>query len=155
MLLSEFAIQDPSSGIVVEGQQGLEMSWMAGKSIHPTSLLIHEEAVWLAVGSKKGNIHVTSLRFDQGKIHHSFKSCHESNVSVLERVNDVSMLSGSWDKRIKLWDLNSGLLVREFWEHSSQVSSIKMHPNSSHNNVFMSTGIDGCCLLWVSRVTIE
>ena len=49
-----------------------------------------------------------------------------------------------------MWDLNSGSLIREFSKHTSQITSIKNCPFQA-GNVFMSTGIDGNCLIWDKR----
>lgn len=57
---------------------------------------------------------------------------HENAVSVMSLSNDqMSVLSGSWDKSIFDWDLNTGQTKREFTKSSSQISALEMRPLSN------------------------
>jgi transcriptional activator SPT8 len=57
---------------------------------------------------------------------------HKSAVSVLNLAPDErSFLSGSWDKSIYDWDLNSGQIKRTYAGSSGQISSIELRPESS------------------------
>jgi len=54
-------------------------------------------------------------------------------------------LSGSWDKTMRLWDLNIGQTVRRFIGHTSDVNSVAF---SSDNRQIMSGSRDKTIRLW-------
>ena len=57
---------------------------------------------------------------------------HSSAVSVLNLAQDErSVLSGSWDKSIKDWDLNTGQIKRTFAGSGGQITAIEPRPISS------------------------
>lgn len=54
---------------------------------------------------------------------------HTSTVSVLKLDDyEVRAISGSWDKSIVEWDLQTGTPLREFKGSSGQISSIEWQP---------------------------
>ena len=72
-----------------------------------------------------------SVRHDEGKRIHCLKK-HTSAVSVLNLASDErSVLSGSWDRTVLDWDLNSGQVIRSFDDGSGQVSVLEVRPQSS------------------------
>ncbi|KAJ1872785.1 Transcription factor spt8, partial [Coemansia sp. S17] len=94
-------------------------------------------------------------------------------VSVLRiSPDEYGLVSGSWDRAVLYWDLNTGRLARGFAGHTSQISSIEFQPWSCEQYeaqlgsesvggtefdaqttgpVLMTTSIDGQCLLWDVR----
>lgn len=94
------------------------------------SLAVHHQALWLLSGTESGPINLQSVRHEEGKrITSLFK--HENAVSVMSLSRDqVSMLSGSWDKSVFDWDLNTGQVRREFVKSSGQISALEMRPES-------------------------
>lgn len=95
------------------------------------SLAVHNEALWLLSGLESGGINLQSVRHDEGKRIHCLQK-HTSAVSVLTLAADeMSVLSGSWDKNIYDWDLNTGLIKREFCGSGGQISAIEVRPASS------------------------
>lgn len=57
---------------------------------------------------------------------------HTSAVSVLTLSQDEqSVLSGSWDKTINDWDLNTGQVKRKFETSGGQISAIEQRPLST------------------------
>lgn len=57
---------------------------------------------------------------------------HTSAVSVLSLADDErTVLSGSWDKTIADWDLNTGQVVRTFDGSGGQISAIERRPESN------------------------
>ena len=103
-----------------------------GSALSPVySLAVHRQALWLLSGLDSGGINLQSVRHEEGKRIHCLKE-HTSAVSVLNLAQDEqSVLSGSWDKTILDWDLNTGQVIRRFDGSGSQISAIEMRPLSS------------------------
>ncbi|KFY29568.1 hypothetical protein V494_08669 [Pseudogymnoascus sp. VKM F-4513 (FW-928)] len=95
------------------------------------SLAVQSEALWLLSGLESGCINLQSVRHDEGK-RIAFLQKHTSAVSVLSLSSDEkSVLSGSWDKNILDWDLNTGQSRRAFTGSGGQISAIEIRPASS------------------------
>ena len=95
------------------------------------ALAVHSRALWLLAGGESGVINLQSVRHDEGKIQHRFRE-HTSAVSVLNlNPDEASFLSGSWDKAIINWDLNTGKPKRKFEGSSGQISSLETRPLST------------------------
>jgi transcriptional activator SPT8 len=95
------------------------------------SLAVHREALWLLSGLESGCINLQSVRHDEGKRIASLQK-HTSAVSVLTLAQDEkSVLSGSWDKNVYDWDLNTGQVKRGFGGSAGQISAIEIRPASS------------------------
>jgi len=95
------------------------------------SLAVQSQALWMLSGLESGAINLYSVRHDEGKrIAHLSK--HKSAVSVLTLAQDErSVLSGSWDKNVFDWDLNTGQVKRNFEGSGGQISAIEVRPASS------------------------
>ncbi|KAK6956040.1 hypothetical protein Daesc_001310 [Daldinia eschscholtzii] len=92
------------------------------------SLAVHSQALWLLSGLESGGINLQSVRHDEGKRIACLKK-HTNAVSVLTLSPDEkSVLSGSWDKNIFDWDLNTGQVARQFDGTGGQVSAIEIRP---------------------------
>ncbi|KAJ4367929.1 Transcription factor spt8 [Didymella sp. IMI 355093] len=95
------------------------------------SLAVHHQSLWLLSGTESGGINLQSVRHQEGHRIHTMKG-HTSAVSVLTLAADeTSVLSGSWDKTINDWDLNTGTVKRKFATSGSQISAIEQRPMSS------------------------
>jgi transcriptional activator SPT8 len=136
------------------------------------SMDIHSEALWAVQGCENGSINLVSVRHEEGKCHHVFRK-HQGPVSVLKITPDeTGLISGSWDKSVLEWDLNTGGVVRSYDGHSSQISAAHFRPvynpvmpentdepvdtsdllwDKRDPNILMTTSIDGQCLLWDRR----
>ena len=103
-----------------------------GQTLSPVySLAVHKQGLWLLSGLESGGINLQSVRHDEGKRITCLRK-HTSAVSVLNVAQDErSALSGSWDKTIIDWDLNTGLVKRMFEGSGGQISAIEMRPMSS------------------------
>ncbi|CAG8579771.1 1636_t:CDS:10 [Paraglomus occultum] len=149
------------------------------QSSAPPSVLLNTEPKLSPVYSlASGSINLYTVRHEEGRCHHVLRQ-HRRPVSVLKITQDeYGCVSGSWDKTVLYWDLNTGQVVREFAGHNSQISSISFRPlvtpsprslsneNSlivpelpndqedtiiHSNNILMTTSIDGNCFLWDKR----
>ncbi|ORY12950.1 WD40-repeat-containing domain protein [Clohesyomyces aquaticus] len=95
------------------------------------SLAVHHQSLWLLSGLESGGINLQSVRHEEGKRITTLRQ-HTSAVSVLTLSQDEkSVLSGSWDKTINDWDLNTGQVKRRFETSGGQISAIEQRPMSS------------------------
>ncbi|TKA25337.1 hypothetical protein B0A50_06241 [Salinomyces thailandicus] len=103
-----------------------------GKWTSPVySLAVQHQAVWLLSGLESGGINLQTCRHQAGTRITTLKE-HTSSVSVLTLSRDeTSLLSGSWDKSILDWDLNTGKVKRSFKGSGSQISAVETRPESS------------------------
>ncbi|BDD56321.1 Transcription factor spt8 [Monascus purpureus] len=105
---------------------------MDGNALSPVySLACHSEGLWLLSGLESGCIKLQSVRHEEGKEIATLQQ-HNSAVSVLTLSSDEkSLLSGSWDKRVLDWDLNTGQIRRSYGSSARQISAIEFRPESS------------------------
>ncbi|KAL2044005.1 hypothetical protein N7G274_003526 [Stereocaulon virgatum] len=95
------------------------------------SLAVQREGLWLLSGLESGGINLQSVRHDEGKRIACLRG-HTSAVSVLNLAQDeTSVLSGSWDKVVLDWDLNTGKTIRKFEGSGGQISALEIRPLSS------------------------
>jgi transcriptional activator SPT8 len=95
------------------------------------SLAVQSQALWMLSGLESGAINLYSVRHDEGRRLFSMQK-HKSAVSVLTMSQDEkSVLSGSWDKSVIDWDLNTGQVKRTFDGRGGQISAIEVRPASS------------------------
>lgn len=95
------------------------------------SLAVQHEGLWLLSGLESGGINLQSVRHDEGKLITCLRK-HTSAVSVLNLAQDErSLLSGSWDKSVIDWDLNTGQIKRTFEGSGGQISALEIRPMSS------------------------
>ncbi|KAI5361843.1 Putative WD40/YVTN repeat-like-containing domain superfamily [Septoria linicola] len=102
-----------------------------GKWTSPVySLAVEKQAVWLLSGLESGGINLQLTRHSTGNIITTLKE-HTSAVSVLALSDhERRVISGSWDKNIHEWDLDTGKVLRSFKGASSQISAIELRPFS-------------------------
>ncbi|KAL8672980.1 MAG: hypothetical protein Q9168_002574 [Polycauliona sp. 1 TL-2023] len=94
------------------------------------SLAVQRDGMWLLSGLENGGINLQSVRHDEGKQIACLRQ-HTSAISVLDLAPDErSLLSGSWDKSVVDWDLNTGQVKRKFEGGGSQISALEIRPDS-------------------------
>jgi transcriptional activator SPT8 len=92
---------------------------------------VQNQGLWLLSGLDSGGINLQSVRHEEGKRIYCLKK-HTSAVSVLNLAQDErSVLSGSWDKTVLDWDLETGLVKRTFADGAGQISALEMRPLST------------------------
>lgn len=95
------------------------------------SLAVQRDGLWLLSGLENGGINLQSVRHDEGKQIACLRQ-HTSAISVLNLAEDErSVLSGSWDKSVIDWDLNTGQVKRKFEGSGGQISALEIRPVSS------------------------
>lgn len=104
------------------------------------SLAADRNGYWCLSGLSRGGIALYTMRYNEGSIHHYFmqgrrgestflSSGHADTISVLKLNSEENkFLSGSWDKTIREWDLNSGKCSNIFLGLSGQISNIQYRP---------------------------
>merc|ERR1719188_1308669 len=75
----------------------------------------------------------------------------EPVVTVTLSSDGQFALSGSWDKTMRLWDLNTGATVRTFQGHTKDVYSVAF---SGDNRQIVSGGRDKTIKLWNKLVKV-
>lgn len=118
------------------------------------SLAVQRDGLWLLSGLENGGINLQSVRHDEGKQIACLRQ-HTSAISVLNLAPDErSLLSGSWDKSVVDWDLNTGQVKRKFEGSGGQIAALEIRPDSNlpvpevtgdilpHSSTFASNGAD-------------
>ncbi|KAJ1554887.1 Guanine nucleotide-binding protein subunit beta-2-like 1 [Nowakowskiella sp. JEL0078] len=134
---------------VLEGHSG----WVTALATTP------EAPDMLLSASRDKTIIVWHLTRDSDQFGVPQKSLHGHNHFV----EDVAIssdgqfaLSASWDKTLRLWDLNTGETTRRFVGHSNDVLSVSFSPD---NRQIVSASRDKTVKLWNTlgecKVTIE
>lgn len=92
------------------------------------SLAVQSEALWLCSGLQSGGITIMSTRYGEGNIV-AYLDGHKSTVSELKLTSSEDhLLSGSWDKTVAYWDLDSGKIVQSYAHMNGQVSTLAWQP---------------------------
>lgn len=116
----------------VRSRPGAFQSAQTSQVLSPVySLACQHQSLWLLAGTASGSIRLQSVRHDEGKEIHLLQK-HTSAVSVLTLASDErSLLSGSWDKTVLDWDLETGRVRTAYAASASQISAIESRPMSS------------------------
>ncbi|KAK5944960.1 Transcription factor spt8 [Knufia obscura] len=95
------------------------------------ALACHSQALWMAAGTSSGAVRLQTVRHDEGH-QIALLQKHTSAISVLSLASDEkSLLSGSWDKTVVDWDLNTGQVRTSFAPSGAQISCIESRPIST------------------------
>ncbi|OZJ02307.1 Guanine nucleotide-binding protein subunit beta [Bifiguratus adelaidae] len=75
-------------------------------------------------------------------------SGHTGYLSCCRFLNDRQILTSSGDMTCMLWDIDAGVKIDEFIDHTGDVMSLSLHPN---NNIFVSGACDATAKVWDIR----
>lgn len=122
VLLSYWENFEPPSSTTAKGEENV---------LSPVySLAVHSQALWCLAGLESGGINMQTVRHWEGTRITCLQK-HTNACSVLTLAADErSVLSGSWDKSIFDWDLNTGSIKRSFDGNGSQISALEVRPAS-------------------------
>ncbi|RKU31541.1 hypothetical protein C6497_01720 [Candidatus Poribacteria bacterium] len=153
--ITSLAFTNDGKHLVAGSQVGLQIyEWHTlslEKTISVTPRNIHDLAFspdnkWLAVGggnpSAEGIIEI--LSFPEGVSHKILRGHRDSVMTVTWR-DASSLVSGSMDRDIILWNLSDGTEIRRFKGHSRGVSSLCFIQDKEQ---LVSTGIDQNVRVW-------
>merc|ERR1711977_150753 len=104
----------------------------------------------ILTASRDKTIIMWSLTRDDASFGYPKRILHGHNGFVSDVVvssDGQFALSASWDKTLRLWDLNTGLTTRRFVGHSEWVSCVRFSPNPM-NPVIVSAGWDKVVKVW-------
>ena len=63
-------------------------------------------------------------------------------------INNKYLIIGSWDKEIKIFDINNGIIASKYNKHTDYVIGIKAIKDKDNNQYFVSYGCDNNIYLW-------
>ena len=86
--------------------------------------------------------------FFQKNLIKSISSNNNSHLKGFIIINNIYLIIGGHDKNIKIFDMNNGLLIKEFNKHSSYILGIKPIIDKNKNKYFVSYGHDKNIYLW-------
>lgn len=75
-------------------------------------------------------------------------SAHTGYLSCCRFINDRQIITSSGDMTCMLWDIDAGVRVMEFNDHTGDVMSLSLSPNP---NLFVSGACDATAKLWDIR----
>jgi guanine nucleotide-binding protein subunit beta-2-like 1 protein len=97
----------------------------------------HTIITWALYKEPKDNLYGQALKQLTG---------HNHFVSDLSLSQDNNFLiSSSWDKTLRLWDLRTGVATKKFYGHTKEVFAVAF---SSDNRQIISAGADKGIKLW-------
>lgn len=102
------------------------------------SLDVERNGYWCLSGLLSGGISLYTMRYNEGTLHHYFRHSSKKTDNPTGHTDAVlclklnqsqdEFLSGSWDKSIRKWDLNTGKCTGIFNGSSGQISQIQFRP---------------------------
>ena len=96
-------------------------------------------------GSEFNTIHLKVLRRNRTA---QILRGHEDYVaSVAFSPDSQTLISGSWDKTVKIWNVETGEIIRSFSENSERILSVAFNPNG--RSFIIGSG-DGTIKVWES-----
>ncbi|KAI7854561.1 guanine nucleotide-binding protein subunit beta [Circinella umbellata] len=145
--------------VVSASQDGKLIVWDAYSSNKVHAIPLRSSWVMTCAYSPSGNLvacggldnicSIYSLRSREGPARPVRElSAHTGYLSSCRFINDRQILTSSGDKSCMLWDIDAGVKIEEFTDHSNDVMSLSLGPNP---NVFVSGGCDSTAKVWDIR----
>jgi guanine nucleotide-binding protein G(I)/G(S)/G(T) subunit beta-1 len=76
-------------------------------------------------------------------------SAHTGYLSCCRFLDDRRILTSSGDMTCLLWDVDAGVKIQEFADHTGDVMSVSVAPNDP--NIFVSAACDATAKIWDMR----
>lgn len=104
---------------------------------------------FVACGGLDNICSIYNLRSKEGSVKVARElSAHTGYLSCCRFLNDRQILTSSGDMTCMLWDVDAGVRVLEFNDHSGDVMSLSLGPSQ---NVFVSGACDATAKVWDIR----
>lgn len=130
-----------STAILWDIESGKEIKRYYMEKNSPYSLSFAKDDLYLMVGGLGNNLRM--IEIDTGEPAKTLIG-HSEIVSDLS-VKENNLLTASWDGRVKLWDLNSGLITKKFIGHKGHVYAASFDESG---NWIATAGADRIVRLW-------
>ncbi|KAI9342943.1 WD40-repeat-containing domain protein [Obelidium mucronatum] len=141
-MASAWELEEVPESVPINPLGGLPTQPTVPKISPVYSMQVHSEAHFLLAGCESGNINLYSVRNDEGVCQHVLRT-HDKPVSVLSLSGDErSVLSGSWDRKVVRWDLDTGAIVRNFTSFNSHITAIKFRPTGTEGLYHSPPAVD-------------
>ncbi|KDN46665.1 hypothetical protein RSAG8_04045, partial [Rhizoctonia solani AG-8 WAC10335] len=121
----------------------LRSSWVMTCAYSPSGNFV-------ACGGLDNICSIYNLRNKEGGGNKSARelSAHSGYLSCCRFINDRQIVTSSGDMTCMLWDIEAGVRVMEFNDHTGDVMSLSLGPNQ---NIFVSGACDATAKLWDIR----
>ena len=120
----------------------LRSSWVMTCAYSPSGNFV-------ACGGLDNICSIYNLRTKEGSVKVARElSAHTGYLSCCRFLNDRQILTSSGDMTCMLWDVDAGVRVIEFNDHTGDVMSLSLGPNQ---NVFVSGACDASAKVWDIR----
>ncbi|KAH8555530.1 WD40-repeat-containing domain protein [Umbelopsis sp. PMI_123] len=104
---------------------------------------------FVACGGLDNVCSIYNLRSREGPVRPARElSAHTGYLSCCRFINDRQILTSSGDMSCMLWDIDAGIKIEEFNDHTGDVMSLSLGPNP---NVFVSGACDATAKVWDIR----
>ncbi|KAI8583697.1 hypothetical protein K450DRAFT_222345 [Umbelopsis ramanniana AG] len=104
---------------------------------------------FVACGGLDNVCSIYNLRSREGPVRPARElSAHTGYLSCCRFINDRQILTTSGDMSCMLWDIDAGIKIEEFNDHTGDVMSLSLGPNP---NVFVSGACDATAKVWDIR----
>jgi len=104
---------------------------------------------FVACGGLDNVCSIYNLRSREGPVRPARElSAHTGYLSCCRFINDRQILTSSGDMSCMLWDIDAGIKIEEFSDHTGDVMSLSLGPNP---NVFVSGACDATAKVWDIR----
>lgn len=104
----------------------------------------------VVIASDSGVFQIWEVDSEKGFVQELSQQGHDDVItSISLNGNKEQAVTGSYDCKVKVWDLENGLAKHTFKGHYDIIHSVAFHP--SHPDVFASCSQDGTALVWDLR----
>lgn len=96
-------------------------------------------------------MNLSTLRYDEGDCKATLQK-HSDIVSAIQLYGEErKCFTGSWDKTIVQWDLDTGQDMRTLGPSRAQITSLQIQPSGGDGVHLLSSSIDGSVTVWDTR----
>lgn len=136
-----------------DADTGKELQTFLGKSGTVTAVTLSHDGKWLAAGTGGTGVYTSDPERNFGTRAFSLKTGTKAGLfeqTAGVRAVTVShdgnwLVTAGWNKKLLLWEMNTGKVLREFKGHENVVAAVGLSMNGKW---LVSAGFDGTAKLW-------